>query len=210
MAKKKKLKTVSLVCPFVINIEKTALKYEKLGYHVVIYGDKNHTEVKSLISRLKDYTIVYKKRDIKNIPDKKKILYISQSTQNKEKFYELFSLIAKRNNWIELHAQFTICNVTFERQDWLLERINDFDFFIIVGGFNSSNTKKLYEIVKQKNKKGIFIEAWDDKYWKEIKKYNNIGIISGTSTPKEKVDEVVNNIKGRVLENGNSISIYYA
>ncbi|MCD6580045.1 4-hydroxy-3-methylbut-2-enyl diphosphate reductase [bacterium] len=210
IAKDRKLKKHSLVCPFVINIEKLAREYEKKGYDIVVYGDKDHTEIKSLISRVKNYHIVMTKSDIGKLPKLKKILFISQSTQNKEKYYELFTELSKKANWEELVGKFTICNITFERQDWLMEHIEKFDYFIVMGGLNSSNTRKLYEIIENFKKDGIFIEEYSDKIWDKLKKYENIAIISGTSTPKDVVDDCVEKIKGRVEKNGNKININYA
>ncbi len=210
MAKEKHLRSHSLVCPFVINIEKIAKYYEKQGFQIVIYGDKDHTEIKSLISRLKNYHIIMTKAEIRKLPKMKKILFISQSTQNKERYYELFSELAKRKDWMELTGKFTICNVTFERQEWLLYHLDDFDFFIVIGGFNSSNTKKLYEIVKNNKKNGIFIEKYADNILAKLNKHKNIAIISGTSTPKDVVDTCVNEIKKGVEKNGNRVDINYA
>ncbi|MCK5600206.1 4-hydroxy-3-methylbut-2-enyl diphosphate reductase [bacterium] len=209
-AAEKSLRTVSLICPFVIKIEQLAIDYEKKGYKVIIYGDPLHTEVKSMVSRLNSAQVVKDEEGVKGLELHPKMLYISQSTQNRDVFYSIFSKLAAAFEWRELIGRFTICQDTFERQDWMANHIEDFEFFIIVGGHQSSNTKKLVEIADLHKKKSVHIEKWDPSVWNMVKGLNNIAVISGTSTNKEDVDEVVNEIKGRLTQDGNNAGIYYA
>ena len=64
------------------------------------------------------------------------------------------------------------------------------EYMIIIGGKNSANTQKLYNIAI-KNCPSIYIQTKDDLNIEEIKKYNKIGISAGASTPKESIEEVV-------------------
>ena len=65
---------------------------------------------------------------------------------------------------------------------------------IIIGGKNSSNTKKLYEIASSITKTYI-IETIKDLKDKDIN-FNKIGIMAGASTPKSSIDECINFLKG--------------
>ena len=64
---------------------------------------------------------------------------------------------------------------------------------IIIGGKNSSNTEKLYNIAKSNCENTIWIETKDEI--KEIKNVSKVGIMAGASTPKESIMDVVNYIK---------------
>jgi 4-hydroxy-3-methylbut-2-enyl diphosphate reductase len=209
-AEEKSLNCHSLICPYVVDIADKAKKYEKEGYKILIYGNPDHTEVSSLVSQLKSPIVIREKDDIEKIGNFKKAVFLSQSTQNRKKYYTLFKEIATSCYWEQFLGLFTICKATYERQDWVLKHIFEFDLFIIVGGKNSSNTKRLYDIVIENKKKGLLMEKWGKTIFNKIKKYLNIAIISGTSTPKEDVDEIVSEIKGRVVKNGSSVNIYYA
>ena len=66
---------------------------------------------------------------------------------------------------------------------------------IIVGGANSSNTRKLYEIAKNKCNNCICVETSNQLNLKDIEKYDNVGIIAGASTPQKSIDEIVEKIK---------------
>ena len=63
---------------------------------------------------------------------------------------------------------------------------------IIIGGKNSSNTKKLYEIATKYCKNAIQIQTKDDLDLSFIKKFKNIGIVAGASTPDYIINEVYN------------------
>ena len=61
---------------------------------------------------------------------------------------------------------------------------------IVLGGKNSSNTKKLYEICKQNCKKTFFAETLNDIDENEIKLYDSVGITAGASTPDFIIESV--------------------
>jgi 4-hydroxy-3-methylbut-2-enyl diphosphate reductase IspH len=65
---------------------------------------------------------------------------------------------------------------------------------IIVGGSNSSNTQKLYEISKKNCKEVFFIQTKKDLDIEYIKEFDKIGVMAGASTPMYIVDEVINSI----------------
>ena len=69
---------------------------------------------------------------------------------------------------------------------------------IIIGGKNSSNTIKLYEIAQKYCENSICIETADELQIEKISKYEKIGIMAGASTPKESIDNVINNALGIV------------
>ena len=89
----------------------------------------------------------------------------------------------------------TICHATEVRQKETQKLSKEVDFMIIVGGKNSSNTKKLYNISKENCNKSICVETKHDIDIEEIRKYNKIGIMAGASTPQEVIQEIVEEIE---------------
>ena len=67
------------------------------------------------------------------------------------------------------------------------------DMMIIIGGKNSSNTKKLYEIALENCGEAICIENYKEleNMQNEIKNAKKIGIMAGASTPQKSIEEVV-------------------
>ena len=66
---------------------------------------------------------------------------------------------------------------------------------MIIGGRNSSNTNKLYEISLKNCKNVIFAESVEDIDIQFIKRFNRVGVMAGASTPQESIDSIVNFIK---------------
>ena len=85
----------------------------------------------------------------------------------------------------------TICPATELRQNETKEISKDVECMIIIGGKNSSNTKKLYEISKQNCENSICIESVQDIDITRLKEYSKIGIMAGASTPQKEIKKVV-------------------
>jgi 4-hydroxy-3-methylbut-2-enyl diphosphate reductase len=70
------------------------------------------------------------------------------------------------------------------------------DFVVVAGGYESSNTRRLAQVVLAQGTPALHIETAADLPLAELKKYRRIGLTAGASTPKAIVDEIQ-----RVLEN---------
>ena len=89
----------------------------------------------------------------------------------------------------------TICQATEIRQKETEEMAKNVDSMIVIGGKNSSNTKKLYEIAKQYCKTVLLIENEIELAVDKIRSTDKIGIMAGASTPKESIDKVIEKLK---------------
>ena len=66
---------------------------------------------------------------------------------------------------------------------------------IVVGGKNSSNTKKLFEISKENCKNTYIVETKDELNLTDFNKNDKIGVVAGASTPRKTIDEIVDYLK---------------
>jgi 4-hydroxy-3-methylbut-2-enyl diphosphate reductase len=176
-------------CPLVKKIHKDVEEYKKQGYHMVIIGDKDHPEVKGIIGFAgEDYTVINGIDDISNIPLYSNIVVVSQTTYLREKW----QTITERIKEVIKDAVIidTICYATKNRQLETEKLAKESDLMLIIGGRDSSNTKKLCEISKK----------YCDSHWIQTDKdinpewFNNkknIGITAGASTPQWIIEEVV-------------------
>ena len=94
-------------------------------------------------------------------------------------------------NDINIVVKNTICAATSTRQKETENLSKEVDCMIIIGGKNSSNTKKLYELAEKNCQKAIAIETKEELNKEELINYQKIGIMAGASTPKKNIDEVV-------------------
>ncbi|HAF08089.1 MAG: 4-hydroxy-3-methylbut-2-enyl diphosphate reductase [bacterium] len=196
--KRKKIKYIDATCPFVANAHNYAKKLFKEGYLVVIFGETEHPEVLAINSQIDNKGIVVeKKEDIKKIVNmkNKRIGVISQTTQSLEKFKEIVTELM--DNFKEIYVVNTICNATSLRQNSAVEVANKVDLMLVIGGKNSGNTKRLFQICYSLNRNTFHIETYKEiKSFKErVLKSKKVGLVAGASTPDWIIKEVVNYLK---------------
>jgi len=70
------------------------------------------------------------------------------------------------------------------------------DLMIVIGGYNSSNTKKLVQVCTERNVEAHHVEASSqlDRQWFNNRKH--VGITAGTSTP----EYIINDVHSAILE----------
>ncbi len=196
--KKKKIDIVDATCPFVKNAQRIAKKLSEDGYPLVIVGDKGHPEVKSLKSFSGNRALVIAtESDAKKLKLKKgKIGIIAQTTQSVKNFLDVISELMKKD-FNEVRIFNTICRDADMRQKSTKRCSKDNDMVIVVGGRNSANTKRLYEICRSMGTQAHYIETGCEIKNRWLKGKRDIGIVSGASTPRWIVDDVVKTLKGR-------------
>lgn len=193
-------------CPNVLKIHKLAEEYTKNGYFIILYGSKKHPENIGTISFCGEHFCVVENEkelfwaiDEINRWNFKKVVVLSQTTFSLEKFYIFNEILQNEiNNDRELEIRNTICKATEIRQIETAKIAKTVDLMIIIGGKNSSNTKKLFEIASKNCKRAICIETQNDINFCFIKDVQRIGIMAGASTPQKSIDDVCQklNIEG--------------
>lgn len=130
----------------------------------------------------------------------KKVCVVAQTTFNYKKFKDLVEIISKKG--YDIIAVNTICNATAERQQEAGKLAAQSDAMIVIGGKNSSNSRKLFEISKNQCENTYFIQTLEDLDITCIESSASLGITAGASTPKNIIQEVLTACqKKEVLEN---------
>ena len=190
-------------CPKVLKIHEIAEEYSKKGYFIMLTGSKEHPENIGTISFCGDnYFVIENEDKIQEAIDEfnksgiKKLLIISQTTFSIEKFDIILNKLKEKiPSYIELVVKNTICSATKIRQKETQEIAQNVDIMIIIGGKNSSNTKKLYEIAKKYCKRCVCIENDSQIDLSIFRKEDKVGIMAGASTPQESINKVCKKLK---------------
>lgn len=189
---------IDATCPFVQRIHRLVQEAEQNGRNVIIVGDRNHPEVIATSGWCRHARIVDSAEEARAVPED--LLYIvAQTTIRKEHFDEIVETF--RHCGKDILVENTICSATEERQTNCEKTAKSVEVMVVIGGRNSSNSRKLYEISKKYCPKSYFIENLQDLPLKEIEKYNRIGVAAGASTPESVIEEVIANMSGTTLEN---------
>ena len=193
-AYQKKIKIVDTTCPYVKKVQKIAQYLYKKDYFIVIYGDKKHPEILSLMDTVQGNALVIKSiSEAEEITTKQKIGLISQTTKNIYDFYKLSLTLLNKAE--ELRVFNTICKSTMERQKGVLELAKKVDVMLVIGGKKSANTNRLAEISENQGIKTYHIETKNQLKYKWFQPENKVGITSGASTPDWVTNEVIDKLK---------------
>ena len=185
------LKLVDTTCPVLLSIYKKIIEKEDEGYRIIIIGDKEHPEIIAMSGQLNEKPIIINTEDeAKEIKNLKNLYIVSQTTNVSEKFLRLSDIIERSNTNVLINN--TICNATRQRQESAKDLAQKVEAMIVIGGYTSSNTNKLYEISKKYCDNTFRIETFKDLSLHKVLKYNKIGITAGASTPDWIIEEVVN------------------
>ena len=195
----KKERNISLVdctCPFVSKIHKIMDENTTEDTFTFLFGSTIHPEVIGIASHIKGERFIFDTYDelsdffksdkAKNIPEKMTIL-ASQTTQNLSEYKKCQEFIKKVCTNTLIFD--TICSVTENRQREVEKISKTSDAVLVIGGKNSSNTKKLYDISKKNNDMTFFVERFCD-IPKNITQMSKVGIAAGASTPGYMIEEV--------------------
>lgn len=195
--RKMNAKVINATCPFVTTPQNIVKNMSKEGYSILIFGDKDHPEVKgvqSYANDLDDVHIVLNSDDIDKIKFKNnKIACVAQTTKKKETYLEIVNKLILKNK--EVRVFNTICDATFENQDAARDISKKADVMIVIGGRSSSNTKQLHSICLENCKDSYLVENETDVISSWFDKKEFCGITAGASTPDWVIQRVVDKIK---------------
>ena len=184
---------VDMTCPFVKRIHKIAEENTDDNTLFILFGNANHPEVLGIMSYAKGESTATS--DLNKIlsyleekSDGKEIILASQTTQSMFEWKKCQENINKLYTNSKIFD--TICNVTKNRQDETEKIAKNSDFMIVIGGNDSSNTKKLFDICKNNCQNTYWIEKPSDLPPFLLHAKGKIGITAGASTPAKLIMEV--------------------
>jgi len=194
-AQAKKLEIIDATCPFVKKAQEHVKSLSDSGYSVIVVGDADHPEVQGIVSYGGEKVFVVGSGDeVRQLPKMNKIGVVAQTTQSFENLRNVVSECLLRGG--EIRVFNTICDATAVRQEEAKELARQVDCMLVVGGFNSANTRRLAEVCKELQPRTHHIETAEeiDSSW--FKGVETVGVTAGASTPKWIIDEVVSRIEG--------------
>ena len=189
------VKIEDLTCPFVKRIHKIAAEETTDDTGFILLGTPTHPEVLGIMSYAKGEThAISDAESIKDLlfvrqNEQKKWIFAAQTTQSLQEWKKTQKFREKLcTNSIFFD---TICNVTENRQTEAVALARNCDRMIVVGGLDSSNTSKLYELCRAVCPDTVRIECASDlpnEYKTDATK--KVGITAGASTPSGIILEV--------------------
>ena len=191
-ARRKGLEVVDATCPFVKKAQEIARLLSGEGYRVVILGDRGHPEVEAISAGLPAVSVVKNEAQARGLKKARKMGVVAQTTQSFETFSRVVCLLVGKAQ--ELRAYNTICETTSSRQREALRLAGEVDVMVVVGGRNSANTARLYEICKSRVRRTHWVENAAELKSPWFRHAVHAGVTGGASTPDWLVRQVANRI----------------
>ena len=191
--KAKGLELADATCPHVKKAQMSAKTLADEGFKVIIIGEQEHPEVKSIKEWAGENSLVLdteeKARNVAFVP---RLGIVAQTTFSAEAFTKIVSILIEKSYDIRILR--TICTATDKRQSAAIKLAKDVDMMLVIGGRNSANTTRLAQLCTA-HCVTYHIETVDelhDDWFNNIKK---IGITAGASTPDWIIKEVYEKCK---------------
>lgn len=185
------IKILDCTCEFVRKTQRIVSEQYAQGKTIVIIGEAAHPEVKGLLGWCDNSAYVINSENAE-LPDfdGKDVSVVCQTTFSVEKFEKIIENIKKQRE--KTVAVFkTICYTTIGRQAEAEKIAAECDAVLVIGGLNSSNTNKLFEVASKKCANVFRLANADDFDYAKLKNFSNVGIVSGASTPDAQTREVL-------------------
>lgn len=186
--KEKGLELADATCPHVKKAQMSAKALADEGFKVIIIGEKEHPEVKSIKEWAGENSLVIcNEQEAQALKFATKLGIVAQTTFSGEKFNKIVNILLEKSHDIRILR--TICTATDRRQSAAVRLAQKVDMMIVIGGRNSANTTRLAQLCTE-HCVTHHIETVDElqnDWFKNIKK---IGITAGASTPDWIIKEV--------------------
>ncbi|MGN0782139.1 MAG: 4-hydroxy-3-methylbut-2-enyl diphosphate reductase, partial [Christensenellales bacterium] len=203
---KQGVRVVDATCPYVKVIRNKAEEYFRKGYVIVLVGDRNHPELQGINGWCGDSAVFFDGKGKLELETDKNVLVLFQTTYESKKVDEtLQNIVADNAKTVEFFN--TICYTTEDRQNYALCVSRKSECCVVVGGRNSSNTKKLFDIARANCKDSFLIEEAAELSDICLSKYSRMSLIAGASTPQELMEEVLSKMFAEAKDNSATVAV---
>lgn len=198
-AKNKKMKIADATCPLVSKVHKKARQLSET--HELIYlGHRGHDETVGIMGETRMH-LVECIEDVKLlvscIDSNKRLTYLMQTTLSIFDSQKIVDKISEIFPWVEHPTKDDICYATTQRQQAVLEMMDQVDSMLVIGSSNSSNTIRLLEMAQLSKPISFRVNSVDEISKDDISD-NNIkilGITAGASSPQIVIQEILRKLE---------------
>jgi len=193
---------VDLTCSVVKSVREKAIALQSRHSAVIVIGKKDHPEVRGLVSYLRRPEVVSGLDDVAALPAYASVGVVAQTTMGRTQHRKLLDAIMAKFGREAVEALDTICPHTDRNQLASRETARRCDIMLVVGDPHSSNSKRLFEVCRERNENTYFLglaaelqAEWfppkGDIRWKALK----VGVTAGASTPDWAVAEIAERMR---------------
>ncbi|MCR4437557.1 MAG: 4-hydroxy-3-methylbut-2-enyl diphosphate reductase [bacterium] len=187
------LDVVDGTCPIVRHVQQLVKDYCARGYRVVVFGKREHPEVLGLVGHCPQGAVVVNSlEEADKIAPGPPTVLVAQTTAPEEHFHEVEAALRRRLPSLEVFN--TTCRAVSRRQESIVAFAGARDVVVFVGGKESSNSRQLFTICQQSNKRSFWVESAEDVQAEWFSPGEAVGITGGASTPRWLLERVASHV----------------
>ena len=182
---------LDLTCPFVEKLHRIVEQASADGAPVILVGEQEHPEVQGTAGWAQGPVyVVGSAEDAEALPEMERAMACVQTTFPRDRWTAVLEVLRRKIQC--LNEQCTICSATATRQQEAEELSSRADAMVVIGGRKSANTRKLYELCRERCGNTILVESASEIPQDFIRNdFRTIGVTAGASTPDDLLKEAV-------------------
>jgi (E)-4-hydroxy-3-methyl-but-2-enyl pyrophosphate reductase len=182
------LRVIDGTCGIVRKVQKLARALEDQGYQVVLFGHRNHPEARATVAHTARGIIIESAEEAGQLARYPRIAAIAQTTSSAAEYDQVRRILAEKCDLFEDHGH--ICDFTQRAQEEAAGLAGRVDAMVVVGGKDSSNTRRLVEVCAERCTT-FHVETANELRPEWFEGVDTVGVTAGASTRDRDIDEVV-------------------
>jgi 4-hydroxy-3-methylbut-2-enyl diphosphate reductase len=180
---------IDATCPRVIRVQTIIRQHAAQGYACIIIGDRDHPEVIGLKGYAGDGGhVAATLEEVRRLPRFDQAIIVAQTTQNTRLYEAVKAWAAANVSHYKIYD--TICDSTEKRQAEVQCLANQVDAVVVVGGRESGNTQRLFEVARNSGKPAFQVETEEELDLEVLSRFRRVGVTAGASTPNWQLKKV--------------------
>ena len=197
-ARRRGLNVIDATCPLVTKVHLEAIRFERMGFRIILIGHPNHEEVEGTMGEAESrMTLVSTVADAESVEveDPDRVAYITQTTLSMEDTRPIVEALRRRFPRIVGPAKDDICYATQNRQLAVRALAREAPVILVIGSKNSSNSNRLVEEAHLAGARAYLVDdaSGVDPAW--LAGVETVGVTSGASAPEFLVEQMVTHLK---------------
>lgn len=184
------VEVIDAACPMVLKLHSVIKTASRSADLIAIVGDRDHPEMDAHLGVAGSKGVIIETaEDARKVPVVGRLAVVAQTTFDVALYREIIDILREKAEILDVSD--TICRSTVDRQSEVRELAKDHDTFIVIGGRNSANTKRLAEIAAKENRNVIKIESPEQLDDINRSQMRRVAVIAGASTPHWVIEECI-------------------
>jgi 4-hydroxy-3-methylbut-2-enyl diphosphate reductase len=201
-AEQRGLPQIDATCPLVTKVHREVEHHAAAGRHVILIDHAGHPEVVGTMGQAPAGSVIL----VQSAAEAAAMLVdgsasyglVTQTTLSVMDAEEITAILRRRIAKLHEPSKSDICYATTNRQRAVVAVAPHCDGIVVVGGSNSSNSRRLVEIACNAGcRKAILVESAEELDPLFLSGMSTLGITSGASTPEVLVSELIAHLSDR-------------